>query len=221
MKLVWEDVYSIFDDASLWENGHDMYWYRLMWGLMEYKNMNVYSTEADKVKVVSRAFAIIKIYREFINRCFDDEDIAESFDSASDDIMNCLYDDDDIYDIFTALYEELGILRTFYSLFITCIEFRDGQISYADEENYDDYDGEYDEYEYDCEFDEEEDYHLYDNDRLIKDSEPEIPEECSEDFYYSFDSYLKVLATSTMSLVNDFTPEKAAGYIYIARNMKR
>ena len=79
----------------------------------------------------------------------------------------------------------------------------------------------YDEYEYDCEFDEEEDHHLYDNDRLIKDSEPEIPEECSEDFYYSFDSYLKVLATSTMSLVNDFTPEKAAGYIYIARNMKR
>ena len=86
-----------------------------------------------------------------------------------------------------------------------------------DDSNNDDIDG----IEEALEFDEEEDYHLYDNDRLIKDSEPEIPEECSEDFYYSFDSYLKVLATSTMSLVNDFTPEKAAGYIYIARNMKR
>ena len=110
MKLVWEDVYSIFDDASLWENGHDMYWYRLMWGLMEYKNMNVYSTEADKVKVVSRAFAIIKIYREFINRCFDDEDIAESFDSASDDNSAVIGSANFDYRSFYLLFENSVIL---------------------------------------------------------------------------------------------------------------
>lgn len=219
MKLVWEDVYDIFDDVSLWENGHDLYWYRLMWGLMEYKNMNVYSSEADRVKVISRAFAIIKIYREFINRCFDDDELDQIFDTGSGDIFDYLYDDDDIRDIFTALNEEMGILRTFYSLFITCIEFRNGHISYTDEEM----SVLYEDYSADDEFSEpfEESEVIYDDDGLIVADEPESDDECSEDFYYSFESYLKVLATSSMNIVRDFTPEKAAGYIYIARNMKR
>ena len=48
MKMTWEDIYDVFDGASLWENGHDMYWYRLMWGLMEYKHMNEYETTEEK-----------------------------------------------------------------------------------------------------------------------------------------------------------------------------
>lgn len=223
MKLVWEDVYDIFDDVSLWENGHDMYWYRLMWGLMEYRNMNVYSTEADRVKVISRAFAIIRIYREFISRCFDDDEIDEVFKSASCDVFEFLYNDEDVHDIFIALQEELGALRTFYSMFITCIEFRDGQISYVDEDDEitDDIESldEYDDFDYESEYDGE-DYYEEDEYSEPDESEFVIPENCSEDFYYSFDSYLKVLATSSMSLVKDFTPEKIAGYVYIARNMK-
>lgn len=225
MKLVWEDVYDIFDEVSLWENGHDMYWYRLMWGLMEYRHMNCYNTESDRVKVISRAFAIIKIYKEFISRCFDDDEIEEAFDSASYEISEYLHNDDDVHDIFRALHEELGTIRTFYSMFITCIEFRDGKISYADDEyesnEEDSYSEESDgtENEYDlysdeflsAEYEEEEYEYVFESD---------TPEDSAEDYYYSFESYLNVLATSSMSLVSDFTPEKVAGYMYIARNMK-
>jgi hypothetical protein len=59
MKLCWEDVCDIFEDAALWENGHDIYWYKLMWGLMDYRGMNVYNSESDVKNVFSRAFAII------------------------------------------------------------------------------------------------------------------------------------------------------------------
>ncbi len=221
MKLKWDEVYDLFDGAAIWENGHDMYWYRLMWGLMDYRGMNVYHTEYDLKCVLARAFAIINIYREFINICFDDDEIIEAFSSEdySLAVMKLFYDDDDVRDVFAALNEELGLVRTFYSMFITCIEFKDGKVSYreddsdeediCDEEEYDEY------YEF---YDEDEEYDDYFCD---EDEEEDVPEDCSEDYYNSFESYLQVLATSSMSIINDSSPEKVAGYVYLSRNMDR
>ena len=218
MKLRWEDVYDIFDDAALWENGHDMYWYRLMWGLMEYRNMNEYDSDSDRVKVISRAFAIIKIYTDFIRKCFDDLEFEEIIDSYTGGVFECMYDASDVREIFSALHEELGTKRTFYSMFITCVEFRNGQISYEDE-----YEDEYEEYEYQEQsdyFDEtDENYSECEEDYYFEEDDDGYPEDCSEDYYTSFESYLNVLATSSMSLLDDFTSEKAAGYIYLAKNM--
>lgn len=245
MKLRWEDVYDIFDDASLWENGHDMYWYRLMWGLMEYKNMNCYYDENEKMKVISKAFAIIKIYMDFIGKCFNDEEFEETIEEYTGDIFNYLYDDSDVHEIFSILKKELGAKRTFYSMFITCVEFKNGQISYEEYDEYDDnedeifdeYCGDYFEYEEDdesAEYFDEYEYCSYDE---TDDSTADNPEyktdeltdketfeifygECSEDYYYSFETYLQVLASSSMSMLTDITPEKAAGFIYLVKNMK-
>lgn len=222
MKMKWEDVYDIFESAALWENGHDMYWYRLMWALMEYKKMNVFQNEADRIKVISRAFAIIRIYTDFIGKCFDDEDYEEISEIYSDGVFNFLFDSTDVHEIFSVLSEELGTKRTFYSMFITCVEFRNGRISYieyddeSDDEDYDDDDDCYtDDYE-----DDDDDELFEDEDSVDDDDEEDnVFENCSEDYYYSFESYINVLAKSSMSLLNDFTPEKAAGYIYLAKNM--
>lgn len=218
MKLTWDDVYDIFDEVSLWENGHDMYWYRLMWELMDYRKMNIYTEEYEKSSVLSKAFAIISIYRNFINTCFNgDEEIEFALNACelNSDIMAFLYNESDVQAVFSALKEELGTLRTFYCLFITCLEFRDGQISYSDNT-----DGSYiQESDYFCEENDD-----YSEETLLHSDEytygEDIPEICSEDYYYSFESYLKVLAASSMSIIYDFSPEKIAGYRYLAQNMK-
>ena len=229
MKLNWDDVKDIFESAALWENGHDMYWYRLMWGLMEYRGLNVYSNDEEVKTVFSRVFAIISIYHEFINICFDDdEDIAEAFSSSeyAYSIMRYLFYEKDVKDIFKALNEELGLVRTFYSIFITCVEFRDGKISYVEDEEYDDAPCGYDS-EYNYDFDEDELYESalmfreYCSENEYFDEEEEYPDDPSEDYYNSFETYLEVLATSSMSILNECTPDKLAGYIYLSRNMNR
>jgi hypothetical protein len=229
MKLNWDDVKDIFESAALWENGHDMYWYRLMWGLMEYRGLNVYSNDEEVKTVFSRVFAIISIYHEFINICFDDdEDIAEAFSSSeyAYSIMRYLFNEKDVKDIFKALNEELGLVRTFYSIFITCVEFRDGKISYVEDEEYDDAPCGYDS-EYNYDFDEDELYESalmfreYCSENEYFDEEEEYPDDPSEDYYNSFETYLEVLATSSMSILNECTPDKLAGYIYLSRNMNR
>ena len=176
MKLNWDDVKDIFESAALWENGHDMYWYRLMWGLMEYRGLNVYSNDEEVKTVFSRVFAIISIYHEFINICFDDdEDIAEAFSSSeyAYSIMRYLFNEKDVKDIFKALNEELGLVRTFYSIFITCVEFRDGKISYVEDEEFDNAPCGYDS-EYNYDFDEDE---LYESALMFR-------EYCSENEYF-------------------------------------
>ena len=229
MKLNWDDVKDIFESAALWENGHDMYWYRLMWGLMKYRGLNVYSNDEEVKTVFSRVFAIISIYHEFINICFDDdEDIAEAFSSSeyAYSIMRYLFNEKDVKDIFKALNEELGLVRTFYSIFITCVEFRDGKISYVEDEEYDDAPCGYDS-EYNYDFDEDELYESalmfreYCSENEYYDEDEEFPDDPSEDYYNSFETYLEVLATSSMSILNECTPDKLAGYIYLSRNMNR
>ena len=229
MKLNWDDVKDIFESAALWENGHDMYWYRLMWGLVEYRGLNVYSNDEEVKTVFSRVFAIISIYHEFINICFDDdEDIAEAFSSSeyAYSIMRYLFNEKDVKDIFKALNEELGLVRTFYSIFITCVEFRDGKISYVEDEEYDDAPCGYDS-EYNYDFDEDELYESalmfreYCSENEYYDEDEEFPDDPSEDYYNSFETYLEVLATSSMSILNECTPDKLAGYIYLSRNMNR
>ena len=229
MKLNWDDVKDIFESAALWENGHDIYWYRLMWGLVEYRGLNVYSNDEEVKTVFSRVFAIISIYHEFINICFDDdEDIAEAFSSSeyAYSIMRYLFNEKDVKDIFKALNEELGLVRTFYSIFITCVEFRDGKISYVEDEEYDDAPCGYDS-EYNYDFDEDELYESalmfreYCSENEYFDEEEEYPDDPSEDYYNSFETYLEVLATSSMSILNECTPDKLAGYIYLSRNMNR
>jgi hypothetical protein len=229
MKLKWDDVKDLFDSAALWENGHDMYWYRLMWGLMEYRGLNVYSNDEEVKTVFSRVFAIISIYHEFINICFDDdEDIAEAFSSSeyAYNIMRYLFNEEDVKDIFKALNEELGLVRTFYSIFITCVEFRDGKISYVEDEEFDNAPCGYDS-EYNYDFDEDELYESalifreYCSENEYYDEDEEFPDDPSEDYYNSFETYLEVLATSSMSILNECTPDKLAGYIYLSRNMNR
>ena len=229
MKLNWDDVKDIFESAALWENGHDMYWYRLMWGLVEYRGLNVYSNDEEVKTVFSRVFAIISIYHEFINICFDDdEDIAEAFSSSeyAYSIMRYLFNEKDVKDIFKALNEELGLVRTFYSIFITCVEFRDGKISYVEDEEFDNAPCGYDS-EYNYDFDEDELYESalmfreYCSENEYFDEEEEYPDDPSEDYYNSFETYLEVLATSSMSILNECTPDKLAGYIYLSRNMNR
>ncbi|MBQ9981526.1 MAG: hypothetical protein IJP18_03065 [Oscillospiraceae bacterium] len=229
MKMTWEDIYDVFDGASLWENGHDMYWYRLMWGLMEYKHMNEYETTEEKVKVYSRAFSIIRIYMEFIGLCFedDDDDFVEAISDYSSDVFEYLYDEDDIKEIFSILNKELGTRRTFYSMFITCIEFRRGSAYFFDDEDDESYEEcEYNEYDenFDDDYDEDEEYEEDDEyyyDEYEEDDEEDDEEiEYSEDYYTSFNEYLKVLATSSMSLLRNITPEKAAAYLYLAGNMR-
>ena len=229
MKLNWDDVKDIFESAALWENGHDMYWYRLMWGLMEYRGLNVYSNDEEVKTVFSRVFAIISIYHEFINICFDDdEDIAEAFSSSeyAYSIMRYLFNEKDVKDIFKALNEELGLVRTFYSIFITCVEFRDGKISYVEDEEFDNAPCGYDS-EYNYDFDEDELYESalmfreYCSENEYYDEDEEFPDDPSEDYYNSFETYLEVLATSSMSILNECTPDKLAGYIYLSRNMNR
>ena len=53
------------------------------------------------------------------------------------------------------------------------------------------------------------------------DEDEEFPDDPSEDYYNSFETYLEVLATSSMSILNECTPDKLAGYIYLSRNMNR
>lgn len=264
MKLKWEDVYDIFDGASLWENGHDMYWYKLMWGLVDYKHLNEYDDEAERMKVLSKAFAIIKIYMNFIENCFgtEDEEFSEAISAYSSEVFDFLFEESDVKEIFTALSQEMGIRRTFYTMFITCIEFKtynSGKIlnendcgadeedidfinEYLDDETDDDEirylcyhddiceeledDGEYeDEHEYiedssdDSDDEEETDEEI--SDQIMEDPFDESGfKDYSEDYYDSFDEYLKVIALSSMSLLVDVTPEKAAGYLYLASNMK-
>lgn len=267
MKLKWEDVYDIFDGASLWENGHDMYWYQLMWGLVDYKHMNEYEDEAERMKVLSKAFAIIKIYMNFIENCFgtEDEEFSEAISAYSSEVFDFLYEESDVKDIFNALSQEMGIRRTFYTMFITCIEFKtynsagianENECDVSDEdmdiiEEYLDDEIDDDQIRYLCyhddmceEIDEDGDYrdeHEYFEDD--SDEEPDEPEtdsisvgkenelmedpfdengfkDYSEDYYGTFDEYLKVIALSSMSLLVDVTPEKAAGYLYLASNMK-
>ncbi len=265
MKLSWEDVCDVFEESAIWENGHDMYWYRLMWALMEYKHMNEYSNEIEKMRIYSRVFAIIKIYTDFIEECFndDDDELLYVMETYSSDIFEYLYNDSDVHEIFTILNKELGTKRTFYSMFITCIEFENdtdtddmetewdeliklgmmclGNISDADQEAlcsgrytnddlYNEYDEEYDE-ENDDEYEEyDEEYSGYDEEENEDNDEEDDEEDenslrfewedFSEDYYDTFEEYIKVLATSTMSMINNLTPEKAAGYLYLANNMK-
>lgn len=278
MKLSWEDVYDIFDEATIWENGHDLYWYRLMWSLMEYKHMNEYENDEERLKIFSRVFAIIRIYTDFIEECFDDsdEELVSAMGIYSSDLFRLLYSEDDVREIFTILNNELGTRRTFYSMFITCIEFsgetdniqdildmfdiepeklkslyEEEEDSYDDEriivfapemfrsdeddedEEDDEYESDYDEYEEYDEDDEDEydeEYYEYDDEYEEDDDEDEEDndenglyffwEEFSEDYYDTFEEYIRVLATSSMSMLNNVTPEKAAGFLYLANNMK-
>ena len=244
MKLNWDDVKDIFESAALWENGHDMYWYRLMWGLMEYRGLNVYSND-EEVKIIISLYllscthcAILSKYDSltitseeviFESKDFDDdEDIAEAFSSSeyAYSIMRYLFNEKDVKDIFKALNEELGLVRTFYSIFITCVEFRDGKISYVEDEEFDNAPCGYDS-EYNYDFDEDELYESalmfreYCSENEYFDEEEEYPDDPSEDYYNSFETYLEVLATSSMSILNECTPDKLAGYIYLSRNMNR
>lgn len=268
MKLGWEDVCDVFEESSIWENGHDMYWYRLMWALMEYKHMNEYSNEIEKMRIFSRVFAIIKIYTDFIEECFndDDDELLYVIGNYSSEIFEYLYNDADVHEIFTILNNELGTKRTFYSMFITCIEFEndsdtddmenewneliklgmmclgnttsseyeslcndkqdyyayneyDEDYNYEDEDEDENYEEEYDE-EYNG-YDQEEDDESYQEDDEEDENSLRFEwEDFSEDYYDTFEEYIRVLAGSTMSTLNNLTPEKAAGYLYLANNMK-
>ncbi len=256
MKLSWEDVCDVFEESAIWENGHDMYWYRLMWSLIEYKHMNEYSNEIEKMRIYSRVFAIIKIYTDFIEECFndDDEELLYVMETYSSEIFEYLYNDADVHEIFAILNKELGTKRTFYSMFITCIEFEndsdtdkmetewdeliklgmscvenmDSAALYNNQQNNDedeDEDEEYEEYDGDEDDSEEyeDDYDEYEEDQDSDEDDNSLRfewEDFSEDYYDTFEEYIRVLANSTMSMINNLTPEKAAGYLYLAKNMK-
>ena len=234
MKLKWEDVYDIFEEASIWENEHDMYWYRLIWSLIEYKNMNEYEDEYDKMRIYSRAFAIIKIYTDFIDESFNEIDdiFISSIDVYPYEMLEYLYDNADVREIFSVLNNELGTKRTFYSMFITCIEFQKDDDTdeddeypgeyYFNSEEYEDCedDDEYENYEYTCDEDENYEYSdEYDDDDDDDDDEYD-DEDYSEDYYDTFEEYIHTISMSSMSLLRDITPEKAAGYWYLASHMK-
>ena len=234
MKLKWEDVYDIFEEASIWENEHDMYWYRLIWSLIEYKNMNEYEDEYDKMRIYSRAFAVIKIYTDFIDQSFNDIDdiFISSIDVYPYEMLEYLYDNADVREIFSVLNNELGTKRTFYSMFITCIEFQKDDDTDEDDEYLGEYyftseeyedcedDDEYenDEYEYTCDDDENDEYpDEYDE---YPDEYDDEDEDYSEDYYDTFEEYIQTISMSSMSLLRDITPEKVAGYWYLASHMK-
>lgn len=221
MKLSWNDVYDVFDCASIWSNGHDMYWYRLIWSLLEYKNLNEYEDEFDKIRIYSRAFAIIKIYTEFIDECFDEtyDEFFNALEIYPYEMSEYIYNCADVHEIFTLLHKEIGTTRTFYSMYLTCLEFGDEDDDEDSSENSDDWFSEmnYPEYEEDDEEDEDEyqDYQEYEDDE----DDEFCPEE-SEDYYETFEQYLLVLKNSSMSVLNEVTPEKAAGFTYLANNMR-
>lgn len=191
MKISWGDISIIFEDAALWENGHDLYWYRFMWNLMNYKGLNQYNTSEEKSIVISRAYSIISVYQEFISSCFGNDDEEEFQEIIQDCISEYSLFQDNIQnksDIFSALKNELGTSRTFYSMFVTCIEF----------DNYFD--------------DEDED--------IFEDDDEYLPSTFSEDYYCTFEEYINVLAFSPMTLLNHLTPERIKGYKYLMANMK-
>ncbi len=225
MKLKWEDVYDIFEEASIWENEHDMYWYRLIWSLIEYKNMNEYEDEYDKMRIYSRAFAIIKIYTDFIDESFNDMDdiFISSIDVYPYQMLEHLYDNADVREIFSLLNNELGTKRTFYSMFITCIEFqKDDDTDDDDDEFPFEYyfsSEEYEEFENDDDDDTDDDENEYIFDDDENDAYDE-DEDYSEDYYDTFEEYIQTISMSSMSMLKNITPEKAAGYWYLAINMK-
>ncbi|MDO5559761.1 MAG: hypothetical protein Q4F95_09200 [Oscillospiraceae bacterium] len=226
MKLSWNDVYDVFDCASIWSNGHDMYWYRLIWSLLEYKNLNEYKDEYDKIRVYSRAFAIIRIYTEFIDECFNEtyDEFFASLEVYPYEMCEYLYNTADVHEIFTLLHKEIGTTRTFYSMYLTCIDFgedddEDDDIQSSDEwyseMNYPDMD-----FSEDQDDDEDDEYSDYPEDEYDEDDDDESEYEDSEDYYETFEQYLLVLKNSSMTVLNEVTPEKAKGYSYLANNMR-
>lgn len=75
--MTYEDVADIFDTGTVWCSKHERYWYMFAWSQLVRQNKTIYSSEAQRYKVLFYAFTLIQIYHDFC---------ADVFDEYSDDL---------------------------------------------------------------------------------------------------------------------------------------
>jgi hypothetical protein len=133
MKLTWNDTEKYFTNHTVWVDETAIYWYQLMWQLLEENNYTIFNSRVEKLVVHSRIYALIKIYREFCYACYDEnpefDDDLESLVEDNEDgdyyveekrhIYRELIEDESAEKtIFQLLKENLGREKTFASLWV-------------------------------------------------------------------------------------------------------
>jgi hypothetical protein len=127
MKLKWNDVKPFFEDNKVWANGLEMYWYQLVWQLLDENNLTNFHSLVEKLAVYSRLNAIIRIYNEFYCAVSGESgDFCVYFDAMSADeekqgiYEELIKDGDTMQTIFTVLKTTLGREKTYCALWVTC-----------------------------------------------------------------------------------------------------
>ena len=159
MRLSFDDVKNIIGDTIEYFDGNPEIWLRMIWALIEKNNMNFYDSKVDKICTLTRVYSMCWIYSNFsavfydtysdiIDMDIDYSTLAETDDYTCDDVFDCQDDDlrltvetylkniictsENVSEIFGLLAEELGISKTFASLYYSL------QYSQFSDDEYDD-----------------------------------------------------------------------------------
>ena len=143
MKLTWNDVKPYFEEVQTLTSGRDLYWYQYVWQLLSENKLTHYYSLAEKLVVYGRIYAAVKIYKEFCKLAFDESLEFDLYlegltdDRDRQDIYDDLIKSDDaMYTVFEVLQANVGLDKTFCSLWTTWEhEELDTQDSYEDYTN--------------------------------------------------------------------------------------
>lgn len=144
MRLDFDDVKNIIEDAIEYFEGNPEIWFRMIWTLIENNNMNFYDSKVDKICTLTRVYNICWIYSNFSAAFYDTDpdtiymdidysSLIDAEDYFCDEVCDCSDDDlkmtveaylrniictsENASEIFGLLSEELGMSKTFSSLY--------------------------------------------------------------------------------------------------------
>ena len=77
LSVSFNEARCVFDQAEIWINGYERYWYKCAWSALEEKGDTVYASRYEYYKVLFYALTITKVYDDFCKAAFE---IGQSFD---------------------------------------------------------------------------------------------------------------------------------------------
>lgn len=84
-KVSFNDVESFF--SIVWREGHELYWYQKVWGILESKGLTAYSSQLEYAIVIIRAITLSMLYEEFCQLAFDEHCEYEGYWDAVYDMI--------------------------------------------------------------------------------------------------------------------------------------
>ena len=70
-RVSFTEACVLFDQATVWVDGHEEYWYQRAWEALEKQGETTYETKYEYYQVLLKALAIIRVYDEFCEYAYE------------------------------------------------------------------------------------------------------------------------------------------------------